>query len=299
MNAAPVRIALIARAAAHEPFLSAGTRELDLFRAETPFGRSNPIHMMEADGLSFALLSRHGEKGYEVAAPWVNDRANLYALKDIGVERIVSWSSPGSLDDTIGAGDLVLPDDVLDETRAPPFSFFEGMGIGVIRMSDPFCPNLRAAFAGALRALEIPFHDGGVYTGTQGPRLETGAEVKKLKTLGGSVVGMTVVPEVFLARELEICYGSVCLVVNQAEGLRRRSYAPDKLFEGLADEEEFDRVRRMELLFPTIALALLKGAAEKKISPEGNALPECHCPAALERYRSRGDIGQDWRNWWK
>jgi len=299
MTGRTVSIALIARSAAHEALCSAGARETECFAAETPFGTSNPVHIMEAGGISFALISRHGESGYEVAAPWVNDRANLYALKDLGVERIVSWSSPGSLDEAVGAGDLVVPDDVLDETRAPPFSFFEGRGIGVIRMRAPFCPALRAAFLRALGKAGAGARDGGVYAGTQGPRLETAAEVRKLRSLGGTVVGMTVVPEVFLARELEMCYAAVCLVVNRAEGIAERPYAPGVLFEGLASDEEMERVRKMNALFPTLALALLEGAARAGGAREHSpGAGECHCARALERYRVRGDIGPDWRTWW-
>jgi len=291
MTRTDLSIALIARSAAHEPMLAAGARAVESATHDTPFGRSNPIHIMEAEGLRFGLLSRHGEEGYQTAAPWVNDRANLYALKDLGVEKIVSWSSPGSLVSTVGAGDLVIPHDVLDETGSAVRTFFEGMGIGVIRMSDPFCPALRAAFLSSLKSAKTPVQDSGVYAGTHGPRLETAAEVRKLHTLGGTVVGMTVVPEVFLARELEMCYASVCLVVNQAEGIRPAPYEPGILFEGLASDEDLGKVRAVEELFAHHALSLLKAAAEK-------ATAECHCRRALERYRLRGDIGDDWRRWW-
>lgn len=291
MKSTDLSIALIARSAAHEPLLAAGARAIGSGRHDTPFGRSNPIHIMEAEGLRFCLLSRHGEEGYQTAAPWVNDRANLFALKELGVERIVSWSSPGSLERGVNAGDLVIPDDVLDETGSTVRSFFEGMGIGVIRMSDPFCPALRAAFSSALKTTGIPVHDGGVYAGTHGPRLETAAEVRKLRTLGGTVVGMTVVPEVFLARELEMCYASVCLVVNQAEGLRAAAYEPGVLFEGLASAKDLESVSAVEKRFGDHALALLKSAA-------ADTTGGCHCRRALERYRARGDIGRDWRRWW-
>jgi len=303
----PIALALIARVGAHEPLLAAGARELRrATRHDTPFGASNPVHLLEWQGLPFAVLSRHGEQGYAVAAPWVNDRANLYALKDLGVERILSWSSPGSLVPAVGAGDLLLPDDVLDERRAPPFSFFEGLGIGVIRMQSPFCPSLRQAFRRTLDAIGQPYHAEGVYVGTQGPRLETPAEIRKLRAAGGTVVGMTVVPEVFLARELEMCYGAVCLVVNHAEGIDERVYEPGILFEGLATSEELDRVRRAEERFAEIALPLLRSAADSDGAAGDNehehpppaATTPCHCRRALERYRQRGDIGADWKHWW-
>jgi 5'-methylthioadenosine phosphorylase len=257
---------------------------------ETPFGTSNPVHLMDFDGIPFALLSRHGEEGYEVAAPWVNDRANLYALKDLGIEKIVSFSSPGSLDPSIGAGDLVLPDDVLDERRAGPFTFFEGKGIGVIRQAHPFCPGLGERFSAALEAQGYSPRHVGVYVGVQGPRLETPAEIRKLRQFGGTVVGMTVVPEVFLARELELCYAAVCLVVNQAEGLRDRPYAEGVLFEGLAGEEELKRVQSIEARIGPMVAGLVQ-AADAFERP-------CACGKAMERYRIRGDISRNWREWW-
>jgi 5'-methylthioadenosine phosphorylase len=286
----PIEVGVIARTAAHETMKKAGAALLRTERRGTPFGESNPIHCMELDGIPFALLSRHGEKGYEVAAPWVNDRANLYALKELGVQKIVSFSSPGSLDPTVGAGDLLLPDDVLDERRCGPDTFFEGKGIGVIRQSTSFCPGLAGAYKEALEAQGFAPRAGGVYAGVQGPRLETPAEIRKLKLLGGTVVGMTVVPEVFLARELELCYASVCLVVNQAEGMRDAPYRPGVLFEGLADDGEMRKVKAVEEGLGPILANLIRAASQYARS--------CACGLAMERYRERGDIGTDWRTWW-
>lgn len=286
----PIEVGVIARTGAHETMKQAGASLLHTARRDTPFGESNPIHQMELDNIPFALLSRHGEKGYEVAAPWVNDRANLYALKELGVQKIVSFSSPGSIDPSVGAGDLLLPDDVLDERRSGPHSFFEGQGIGVIRQSTPFCPGLSGCYGEALEAQGISPRMGGVYAGVQGPRLETPAEIRKLKLLGGTVVGMTVVPEVFLARELELCYAAVCLVVNQAEGMRDAPYRPGVLFEGLSDDEEMRKVKGVEEGLGPILSNLICAASRYTRS--------CACGLAMERYRKRGDIGTDWRTWW-
>ncbi len=283
-------IGVIARVGAHESMIKAGAKHITEARSNTPFGKSNPVHLMEIEGIPFAILSRHGEKSYETAAPWVNDRANLYALKELGVEKIVSFSSPGSLDDSVCAGDLLLPDDVLDERRSGPHSFFEGMGIGVIRQAAPFCPGLRVAFEESLLGSGFSPRMGGVYVGVQGPRLETPAEIKKYRLLSGTVVGMTVVPELFLARELEMCYAAVCLVVNQAEGLKEAPYAEGILFEGLADEEEMEKVRSVESRLGSV----LKGLIMAAVSYERG----CGCPRALERYKTRGDIGREWKRWW-
>jgi len=270
--------------------IQAGAKAIDQGPRKTPFGDSNPVHLMEIDRIRFALLSRHGEQGYETAAPWVNDRANLYALKNLGVQKVVSFSSPGSLDPSLGAGDLIMPDDVLDERREGPFSFFEGRGIGVIRMNQPFCPGLAEAYLAALKRSGYQPRFGGVYAGTQGPRLETPVEIRKLCLLGGHVVGMTLVPEVFLARELELCYAAVCLVVNQAEGLKSTPYREGVLFEGLADTDELDQVKAVEQNLGSLLVGLIQAASRYDRT--------CHCGRALERYRIRGDISQDWRKWW-
>ncbi len=283
-------VGVIARVGAHQDLERAGARSLAAEIRQTPFGPSNPVHTMVLDDVRFAILSRHGESGYEIAAPFVNDRANLYALKDLGVEKVVSFSSPGSLDPSINAGDLVLPDDVLDERRQGPFTFFEGKGIGVIRQAHPFCPGLRLRFRDALVDQGFSPRFGGVYAGTQGPRLETPAEIRKLRLLGGTVVGMTLVPELFLARELELCYAAVCLVVNQAEGLKNTPYREGVLFEGLADEEEMKKVRSVEERAGALIAGLIRTA-----SIYGRA---CACGKSMERYKLRGDISRNWRNWW-
>ncbi|MFH1999364.1 MAG: MTAP family purine nucleoside phosphorylase [Planctomycetota bacterium] len=285
-----IKVGVIARVGAHLALQAAGAREKSASPKDTPFGKSNPLHIMDLDGIPFALLSRHGEQAYSTAAPWVNDRANLWALKDAGVEKIVSFSSPGSLVLDVDAGDLLLPDDVLDDRRAGPFSFFEGRGAGVIRMNEPFCTGLSKAYKASLESQGFAPHMGGVYVGTQGPRLETRAEIRRLRMLGGSVVGMTLVPEVFLARELEFCYAGVCLVVNQAEGMKNRPYARGVLFEGLADAEELERVRAMEERAGEILAGLVRAARSYDRS--------CSCSHVMERYRLRGDLSEDWRRWW-
>jgi 5'-methylthioadenosine phosphorylase len=285
-----IEIGVIARVGAHDSMKEAGAEVVEARVKKTPFGPSNPVHLMDLDGSRFALISRHGEMGYRTAAPWVNDRANLWALKDLGVEKIVSFSSPGSLDESIHAGDLVVPHDVLDETRSPHYTFFEGRGVGVIRMCHPFCPELASSFAKTLKDKGFTTFAGGVYVGTQGPRLETPAEIRKLRAMGGTVVGMTVVPEVFLAKELEICYASVCLVVNQAEGIKDRPYEKGVLFEGLADPEEMEKVKRMESNAGLLLSALIRAADEHPRN--------CSCPHAMERYKIRGDLNPDWKKWW-
>jgi dehypoxanthine futalosine cyclase len=283
------KIAIIARVGAHRDFLAKGVEHQSGRQYETPFGRSNPVHVFIQDGLEFAVLSRHGEDGYRVSAPFVNDRANLYALKAMGVEKILAWCAPGAVNEAMAPGALVVPDDVLDEGQSGPYTFFPGRGLGFIRHNPVFCPELRAAITATLRGGSFPLHEHGLYAVTTGPRLETPAEIRKLKILGADLVGQTLVPEVFLARELELCYATLCYVVNFAEGVQARPYEAGVLFEGLASAEEGRRVQAVEAAWAEMAIKLLPALAAT-----GRA---CPCPRLMERYRRRGDIGEDWRTW--
>jgi 5'-methylthioadenosine phosphorylase len=257
----------------------------------TPFGPSQPIFRVSHGQLEFLFLPRQGEKGYSLAPSWINYRANIYALKDLGVERIVSWSGPGAIKASYAIGQFVLPHDVIDETRLRKSTFFENKGLGFIRQSPLFCPNLRAIVLEAVRQLKarLSAADGGVYVCTEGPRLETAAEIRKFATLGADLVGMTLCPEVFLARELEMCYAPICYVTNYAEGVRPAEFVPGRLFEGLASQEEMKAVASSIARFPDI---LFKTAELLGRQPR-----PCACARLMERYRKRGDIGPDWRSW--
>ena len=284
-------IAIIARVGAHQALAAAG---LSPHRTEvypTPYGNSRPVHWFRHQGLDFVVLSRHGEAGYEISAPYINARANLYALKALGVGKILAWVAPGSLNPGMAPGDLVAPHDVLDEGRGGPHTFYPGVGWGFIRHNPLFCPELRTALLGALAGVPFTVHDQAVYVATTGPRLETAAEIRKFGLLGGDLVGQTLAPEVFLARELEFCYTALTYVVNYAEGLVDRPYQPGVLFEGLATPAEVERVRALEAAFPELLLRLLPTLA-------GTAR-RCSCPRLMERYRLRGDINDDWRTWVK
>jgi 5'-methylthioadenosine phosphorylase len=290
-NGARPNLAVVARVGAHEDFLRQGLTLQQTARFDTPFGRSNPVHRFVLGDIPFLVLSRHGETGYQVSAPFVNDRANLYALKSLGVEKILAWCAPGAINAAMAPGDLVVPDDILDEGHQQPYTFFPGRGLGFVRQNPVFCPELRQAVIDTLKTGPFPVHPAGVYTATTGPRLETPAEVRKYRLLGGDLVGMTLVPEIFLARELELCYAAVCYVVNYAEGIKDRPYQAGLLFEGLATPEEIQQVRDVETAFAGLVVNLL---------PELVKTPrQCPCPWLMERYRQRGDIGPDWREWFK
>lgn len=282
-------LAVIARVGAHSAFIARGAEEEKVLALETPFGRSAPLHILRYQNLPFVVLSRHGEEKYSLAAPFVNDRANVWALKEYGVTRILSWSAPGSLNPGIAPGDLVLVDDLIDETRSGPETFFEGLGIGVIRQNPAFCPHLRRLMVEALESSPFTIHHQGVYVSVEGPRLETAAEIRKFRLFGGDLIGMNLAPETFLVKELEMCYGAICYAVNFAEGLLDRPYRPGVLFEGLSTPEEIDQVKQVEDAFPELLLTILSEVQRNT--------PDCYCRESMRRYKERGDIGPDFRTW--
>jgi len=257
----------------------------------TPFGFSNPVHLYDKDGFGYLFLSRHGERGYEKTAPFVNYRANIYAAKALGILRIVAWTGPGILSGKYRPGDLVLPDDLLDFTRNRPFTFYEGKGIGFIRQSPVFCETLRSALRAAWGkgAAGIRLHPKGTYACTEGPRLETPAEIRFLAGAGADMVGMTLCPEAFLARELEICYAPVGYLTNYAEGVKSLPYRRATLFDGMLPAQSASRVERAKNAIPPLAIA-----AARSLSGENR---DCPCAVSMERYRRRGVIGEDFRAW--
>ena len=287
----PPRVLLLGGSGAYA--LPAGTlgERLSSRRVRTPYGLSNPVHLWEKSGFRYFFLSRHGERGYDRTAPYVNYRANIYAAKSLGVTRIVSWTGPGAISREIRPADLVLPDDLLDFTRNRPSTFYEGKGIGFIRQFPVFCETLRET----LRSEAKPrfgggkLHFGGTYACTEGPRLETPAEVRFLARAGADLVGMTLCPEVFLARELEICYAAVAYVTNYAEGVRKMPYRRGALFEGMLPPEEASAVETAKNAIPGVAIAAARALAGKE--------RDCPCAVSMERYRKRGVIGPDFRGW--
>jgi 5'-methylthioadenosine phosphorylase len=272
--------------------LPAGTlgERLSSRRVRTPYGWSNPVHLYRKDGFRFLFLSRHGERGYETTAPYVNYRANIYAAKRLGVDRIFAWTGPGAISRKYRPGDLVLPGDLLDFTRGRPSTYYEGKGIGFIRQHPVFCDAMRHALRQAARRRRGGrLHPGGTYACTEGPRLETAAEIRFLASAGGDLVGMTLCPEAFLARELEICYAPVAYVTNYAEGVRSLPYRKGDLFEGMLPPGAAKAVEAAKNAIPGIVLAAareLRGAER-----------DCPCAVSMERYRKRGVIGPDFRDW--
>jgi len=252
---------------------------------DTPYGESAPIHHFSIDGLEFLFLSRHGEMDYSITAPFVNYRANIYALKECGVQRIIAWSGPGIINTAFEPGDFVVPHDIIDETKNRPTTFFDNTGIGFIRQSRPFCPQISHALHNVLHEADLQHHNQAVYACTEGPRLETPAEIRKLRILGADLVGMTLAPEAFLAREKEICYSPFCYLTNYAEGVKPRKFEKGELFEGMQTIEEKKQVDNSIQKFPSLIRTVFETLKEEERT--------CDCSEALRRYKNKGFVSED------
>jgi len=186
-------------------------KEVDL---DTPFGRpSDRIVVGTIEGRRVAFLPRHGA-GHRILPSEINVRANIYALKSLGVEWIISVSAVGSLKEGIKPRDFVVPDQLFDNTRKRENTFF-GEGIAVhVAMADPFCPVLRRILLESARECGVEVHDGGTYICIEGPQFSTRAESEFYRKMGFDIIGMTAAPEAKLAREAEICYATLACVTD-------------------------------------------------------------------------------------
>jgi 5'-methylthioadenosine phosphorylase len=249
----------------------------------TPFGESAPVSLFEKEGFEYYFISRHGEGGYNLSAPFVNYQANIFGAKLLGVERVISWSGPGIIDESLSPGTFLLPDDLIDFTKGRKSTFFAGTGLGFVRQSPLFCPTLGEMLTGAAEMTGRETVKGGTYVCTEGPRLETAAEIRMFWKWGGNVVGMTVVPEVFLSKELEICYHPICYLTNFAEGVKDLPYREGVLFEGTLPDVMAGEVEEAKEGLPGICLAALKEADGIERS--------CPCSVSMKRYK-----GEKWGN---
>ena len=187
-----------------------GEREL-----ETPFGRASHATRQPAAGA--VVMNRHGRGG--VLLPHqVNYRANIHFLKRCGVQEALAVFAVGGIDPGLADGDFVIPHDLIDYTWGREHTFAPAEGVRHIEFGEPFDASVRARAMQAARRIGMQVHDGGVYGVTQGPRLETVAEIDRMDRDGCTVVGMTAMPEAALARELGIAYAGICVVVNPAAG---------------------------------------------------------------------------------
>jgi len=204
-------IGIIGGTGLYDPKLLKNVKEV---KVKTLFGSpSDAVTVGEMEGRRLAFLPRHGKK-HTIRPTDVNSRANIAALKQLGVEFILASSTVGSLKEEYKPGDIVFVDQFIDRTTRREQSFFTEGKVCHISVAEPMCPELRQNLIAVAKKNKINYHDTGTYVCIEGPRFSTKAESKMYRSWGADVVGMTLVPECVLAREAEICYASIAMVTD-------------------------------------------------------------------------------------
>ena len=240
-----MRKAIISGSGFYDPSMLENVREMVV---ETHYG-SAKVLVGERNGEEVAFLPRHGRE-HSVPPHLINYRANMLALKKLGVERIIATTAVGSLNMDMAPGDFVIVDQFIDFTKNRPLTYFEGGEMGVVHVdyTEPYCGEVRKALKDSADQLGFKAHYGGVYVCTEGPRFETPAEIKMYAKLGGDLVGMTAVPEVVFARELGLCYGAVSMVTNYAAGISPQPLTHQEVLDIMAENTDKLRVFMMKAL---------------------------------------------------
>jgi len=191
-----------------------GLEDSKEYNIDTPFGKpSAPIIVGTLEGIRVAFLARHGI-GHHITPTEAPYRANIYALKSLGAERVISISACGSLREDYAPGHIVIPDNIYDNTKERARTFFGNGFVAHVSVAEPFCENLSDQVEAAVRATGVTTHRGGSFITIEGPRFSTKAESKTFRAWGMSIIGMTASPEAFLAREAELCYATMAHVTD-------------------------------------------------------------------------------------
>ena len=192
----------------------AGLETAEEAAVETPWGLpSDVVRLGEVNGRRVAFVPRHG-RGHRYSPTTVPYRANIAAMKQLGVTHLLSISAVGSLSERLPPRSLVVPDQIIDRTVTRPRTFFDGAIVAHVGIAEPFCPLLRERLAGAAASVGRHVHDGGTYVCIEGPQFSTKAESTLYRSWGADLIGMTAMPEARLAREAELCYATLALVTD-------------------------------------------------------------------------------------
>ncbi|MHA1304395.1 MAG: S-methyl-5'-thioadenosine phosphorylase [Candidatus Heimdallarchaeaceae archaeon] len=200
---------------------------------KTPYGKVRNITKVELDDKVIFFLPRHGPK-HSVPPHLINYRANIYALHRLNVDEIIATNAVGSIKEEIKPGDFLIPDQFIDATKNRVLTFFDGRtnvefrdgtrreGVVHLDYTEPYCPRIRKQLRNIATKIGEKVHEKGTYVCFEGPRFETPAEIKMYQKIGADVAGMTTVPEAVLARELRMCYATICMITNYGAGMQEK-----------------------------------------------------------------------------
>ena len=204
-------IGIIGGTGVYNPDLLEDSKSIKVY---TPYGEpSDYVTLGNFKDTSIAFIPRHG-KGHTVPPHKINFRANIWAMKELGVTRIIAPCAVGSLREEMKPGDIVIPDQFIDRTKNRPSTFYEGGFVAHISTADPFCPDLRSVSISSGKKLELDIHDQGTQVCIEGPRFSTRSESKMFRLWGADTINMTLVPECVLAREAQICYVAIATITD-------------------------------------------------------------------------------------
>lgn len=205
-------IGIIGGTGVYDPGLFSAKREI---KVHTPYGEpSDLVTIGEYSGVKVAFIPRHG-RGHRIPPHSINNRANIWALKQLGIKRIIAPSAVGSLQQDFKPGDIAISDQFVDFTKKREYTFYDGGQVCHVSVADPFCPEVRSIAIDRIKKLKFAMHSKATYVCIEGPRFSTRAESKFFReVMMADIIGMTLVPEVNLAREAEICYMSVAMVTD-------------------------------------------------------------------------------------
>ena len=229
------KLAVIGGTGVYDPTMLKNVTRIDI---DTPYG---PVVCQAGvlAGKQVAFIPRHGSR-HSIPPHLINYRANIWALKKLGIRKIMATTAVGSLNSSMKPGDFVLADQFIDLTKSRVSTFYEGGERGVVHvdMTHPYCLQLRREMALLADKLHLSAHEAGCYICTEGPRFETAAEVRAYAKLGGDVVGMTGVPEAVLAREAEMCYVTVSMVTNFGAGISTENLTHKEVLDTMTQNAE-------------------------------------------------------------
>ncbi len=241
--------------------------EIEQQTVKTPFGIPPSLFVGKVEDREFIFLSRHCSD-HSAPPHKINYRANTYALHKMGVQRILATNAVGGINADLEPGHVVIPHDFIDFTKQRPTTFYDKAPVTHVDVSQPYCPELRKLLARISKGRGLRVWDRGILVCTEGPRYETPAEIEMFRHLGCDIVGMTGFPEAVLARELEMCYASICYVSNKAAGMQER-----------LTPREISEVS--EAILPKIKEVLI--SAVKSLRPERTR--DCICAHAMRDAR--------------
>ena len=239
-----------------------GIRELK--KITTPYGEPSDVYRIgESPQGEFLFLSRHGTP-HHIPPHMINYRANIWGMREMGVERIISINAVGGIEGSLVPGDIVIPDQVIDMTHGRAATFYEGDKVVHIDFTTPYCAEVRGAIKASGIESRVSLRDSGTYVCVNGPRLESKAEIQHFLKIGADIVGMTVMPEACLARELQLCFACIAVVTNYAAGISDRKLTTKEVVETM--KGSLERIKKL-------IMETFKHIPEKR---------GCECPHALK-----------------